>query len=121
MKTIFFIFSLMTLGFLNAQTAIESGAKAQSDQMKMSLNLTDAQYAQVYEINRGILQKNQDVKNGTFPDETKKEIFSSNQIARKEMFKSILTPEQFAKFEKDENPDMKKKDFEKAKDAEIKN
>ncbi|NBV09287.1 MAG: hypothetical protein EBS09_09330 [Flavobacteriia bacterium] len=121
MRTIIFIFSLMTIGLMNAQTSIEVRAKDQSDRMKTSLNLTTEQYAQVYEINRGILIKNEDVKNGTFSEELKKEIFYSNQSARNEMLKGVLTPAQFAQFEKDEKPEIKSKSYEKAKDEEIKN
>lgn len=120
MKTIFLITLLfVTLGSF-AQTTPEERATIQTNRMKTELNLTDDQYSKVYEINLGIILKNDGIKNSTFSEEVKKEVLQSNQQARKSMLKDVLTAAQYEKLET-KVKEIKKKKREKAEHKEVKN
>ncbi len=120
MKTIFLITLLfITLGSF-AQTTPEERATSQTNRMKTELNLTDDQYSKVYDINLGIIMKNDGIKNSTFSEEVKKEVLQSNQQARKSMLKDVLTAAQYEKLEA-EVKEIKKKKREKAEHKEVKN
>lgn len=120
MKNIFLITLLfITLGSF-AQTTPEERATSQTNRMKTELNLTDDQYSKVYDINLGIIMKNDGIKNSTFSEEVKKEVLRSNQQARKSMLKDVLTAAQYEKLEA-EVKEIKKKKREKAKHKEVKN
>lgn len=120
MKTIFLITLLfVTLGSF-AQTTPEERATSQTNRMKTELNLTDDQYSKVYDINLGIIMKNDGIKNSTFSEEVKKEVLQSNQQARKSMLKDVLTAAQYEKLEA-EVKEIKKKKREKAEHKEVKN
>lgn len=120
MKNIF----LITLLFISlgsfAQTTPEERATSQTNRMKTELNLTDDQYTKVYDINLGIIMKNDGIKNSTFSEEVKKEILQSNQQARKSMLKDVLTAAQYEKLET-KVKEIKKKKREKAEHKEVKN
>ncbi|MFM7595967.1 MAG: hypothetical protein ACKO4Y_07305 [Flavobacteriales bacterium] len=120
MKNIFLITLLfITLGSF-AQTTPEERATSQTNRMKTELNLTDDQYSKVYDINLGIIMKNDGIKNSTFSEEVKKEVLQSNQQARKSMLKDVLTAAQYEKLEA-EVKKIKKKKREKAEHKEVKN
>ena len=120
MKNIFLIALLfITLGSF-AQTTPEERATSQTNRMKTELNLTDDQYSKVYDINLGIIMKNDGIKNSTFSEEVKKEVLQINQQARKSMLKDVLTAAQYEKLEA-EVKEIKKKKREKAEHKEVKN
>lgn len=120
MKNIFLIILLfISLGSF-AQATPEERATSQTNRMKTELNLTDDQYAKAYDINLGIIMKNDGIKNSTFSEEVKNEILQSNQQARKAMLKDVLTAAQYEKLET-EVKEIKKKKREKAEHKEVKN
>ena len=120
MKNIFLITLLfITLGSF-AQTTPEERATSQTNRMKTELNLTDDQYSKVYDINLGIIMKNDGIKNSTFTEEVKKEVLQSNQQARKAMLKDVLTAAQYEKLEQ-EVKEINKKKRDKAEQKEVKN
>jgi len=115
---------LITLLFISlgsfAQTTAEERATNQTNRMKTELNLSDDQYTKVYDINLGIIMKNDGIKASTFSEEVKKEVLQSNQQARKSMLKDVLTAAQYEKLET-EVKEIKKKKREKAEHKEVKN
>lgn len=120
MKNIF-LSSLLFIAFGSfSQTTPEERATNQTNRMKTELSLTDDQYTRVYEINLGIIMKNDGIKNSTFSEEVKKEVIQSNQQARKSMLKDVLTAAQYEKLET-EVKEIKKKKRDKAENKEIKN
>ena len=120
MKNLFLIALLfISLGSF-AQATPEERATNQTNRMKTELNLTDDQYTKVYDINLGIIMKNDGIKASTFSEEVKKEVLQSNQQARKSMLKDVLTAAQYEKLET-EVKEIKKKKREKAEHKEVKN
>jgi hypothetical protein len=120
MKNLFLIALLfISLGSF-AQATPEERATNQTNRMKTELNLTDDQYTKVYDINLGIIMKNDGIKASTFSEEVKKEVLQSNQQARKSMLKDVLTAAQYEKLET-EVKEIKKKKREKAAHKEVKN
>ncbi|MEN9699941.1 MAG: hypothetical protein RLZZ301_1139 [Bacteroidota bacterium] len=75
----------------------EDRAKFQTEKMAAELQLSDSQKEQVYTINLGIAQKNEGIRTSTFSEEEKKNIIKSNNQARIEMLKNVLTAAQFEK------------------------
>ena len=120
MKTLLVTAAFFCFMNLTAQTTAEERATAQSTRMKTELNLTDDQYAKVYEINLGIVQKNDGIKNSTYSEEVKKEIIRSNEMARRAMLKDVLTAAQYETLEKKAAKAIKKKRREKAEKKEVK-
>ena len=120
MKNLFLIALLfISLGSF-AQATPEERATNQTNRMKTELNLTDDQYTKVYDINLGIIMKNDGIKASTFSEEVKKEVLKSNQQARKSMLKDVLTAAQYEKLET-KVKEIKKKKREKAEHKEVKN
>jgi hypothetical protein len=120
MKNLFLI-ALLFISLGNfAQATPEERATNQTNRMKTELNLTDNQYAKVYDINLGIIMKNDGIKASTFSEEVKKEVLQSNQQARKSMLKDVLTAAQYEKLET-KAKEIKKKKREKAEHKEVKN
>ena len=115
MKNIFFITLLFIALGSFAQTTAEERATSQSNRMKTELNLSDDQYAKVYEIILGIIQKNDGIKSSTYSEEVKQEIIRSNEHARRSMLKDVLTAAQYEKLEK-----IVKMKREEAKETDIK-
>jgi len=120
MKTLLVAAAFFCFMNLIAQTTAEERATAQSARMKTELNLTDDQYAKVYDINLGIVQKNDGIKNSTYSEEVKKEIIRSNEMARRAMLKDVLTAAQYETLEKKAAKAIKKKRREKAEKKEVK-
>lgn len=79
----------------------EQRAKFLTEKMVAELQLTDIQKEQVYTINLGIAQKNDGILTSNFTEEQKKEIIRSNQEARIEMLKNVLTAAQFEELRKE--------------------
>jgi hypothetical protein len=120
MKNLFLIALLfISLGCF-AQTTLEERATNQTNRMKTELNLSDDQYTKVYDINLGIIMKNDGIKTSTFSEEVKNEVLQSNQQARKAMLKDVLTAAQYEKLETEVKA-IKKKKREKAEHKEVKN
>lgn len=95
MKNLILIVACLSFGFLNAQTSPEQRAKEQTDKMNSTLSLSTEQYTKVYDVNYGIILKNEGIKNSTYSEEMKQEILKSNQLSRKAMLKNILTTAQY--------------------------
>jgi len=96
--------ALFTLGFTGstiAQTAEQTEkATKQTERMQTELGLSSEQTTQVQQINVGIIMKNDGIRsNESLTQEEKSTAISSNNEARKEMFKGVLTAEQYVKFE----------------------
>ncbi len=80
-------------------TAQERAAK-QTERMTTELQLTADQRQKIEEINLGVIMKNDAVRNDpNMSDELKRESVKQNNLARKELFRTILTAEQFSKLE----------------------
>jgi len=105
----FLMILALNLGLVVVAQTAEERATAKTDKMKTSLNLSAEQYTKVYEINVGIIRKNDDTKNSTYSDEVKKEIHRSNEQARKAMLKDVLTAAQYEKLAKEGKKAAKKK------------
>jgi hypothetical protein len=120
MKNIFLITLLFVSLMSFAQTTAEERASNQTNRMKTELNLTDDQFTKVYDINLGIIMKNDGIRTSTFSEEVKKEVLQSNQQARKSMLKDVLTAAQYEKLEQ-EVKEIKKKKRAKAEHKEVKN
>ncbi|NBU91218.1 MAG: hypothetical protein EBR54_06685 [Flavobacteriia bacterium] len=105
----FLMILALNLGLVVVAQTAEERATAQTDKMKTSLNLSAEQYTKVYEINVGIIRKNDDTKNSTYSDEVKKEIHRSNEQARRAMLKDVLTAAQYEKLAKEGKKAVKKK------------
>jgi hypothetical protein len=119
MKNFLILFALALSISVGAQTA-EERATTQTDKMKTELNLTAEQYTKVYDINLGIIIKNDDTKNSTYSDEVKKEIHRSNEHARRAMLKDVLTAAQYELLEKKVKKAVKKNKRKKADKKEVK-
>ena len=109
-KSFLFALSLLVSSLSFAQTSAkahkdekspEERAKFLTEKMAAELQLSDAQKEQVYTINLGIAQKNQGIMASNFSEEQKKEIIRSNQEARIEMLKNVLTAAQFEQMKKE--------------------
>jgi hypothetical protein len=81
----------------------EERAAAQTEHMATSLGLSAEQKSQVAELNMGVVQKNEAVKqNPNMTQEQKAEAIKGNNEGGKNMLRTILTPEQFTKYEQQE-------------------
>lgn len=112
MKTIKFLFAALIISSgVNAQTkeanqteavqkkTPEERAKAQTEKMKTELALTDDQVSKVYEINLGIDNKNEGLRDAKMTEDERRYSIQRNNEARKAMLKEVLTPEQYTKME----------------------
>lgn len=77
----------------------EQKAKMQTEKMKTELNLSPEQYDQAYQINLGIVQKNQALKDQKMTVEERENAVKRNNEARIAMIKEVLTPDQFTKMQ----------------------
>ena len=113
------LFSLFLItSFTYSQTkSAEERALEQTAKLKSELNLTATQETSIYEINYGIILKNDALRNSSYTEEVKNAALQQNKEARKSMFKAILTPEQYSSFENkiEENKKANKKIREKVK------
>jgi len=103
MKTLKFLtvgIVLLSSTLVYSQKTAEEKATAQTAKMKSELGLSDEQANSVQQINLGIIQKNEGVKNNSSLSETQKnEMIKSNNEARMSMLKNVLTSEQYTKLE----------------------
>ncbi|MFM6946094.1 MAG: hypothetical protein ACKOWW_03060 [Flavobacteriales bacterium] len=109
-KTLLVTFGILLSSLSFAQTGSknlkdeknpEDRAKFLTEKMAAELQLSEAQKEQVYTINLGIAQKNQGILNSDFSEEQKKDIIRSNNEARIEMLKNVLTVAQFEQMKKE--------------------
>jgi Spy/CpxP family protein refolding chaperone len=104
------------------KTPIER-AEMHTNKMAKELNLTEEQKAKVLELNIGIAQKNEAIRNDVnMTPALKKESLKGNQDARDVHMKSILTEEQYKlylakKAEMQEKKELKKEEIKKNKKA----
>jgi len=100
-KFILLSIAILTFNMVSiAQTQTpEQRAKAQTEKMTTELNLSTSQVASVYEVNYGIILKNEAMRNATYTEDVKKQAIQQNNEARKSMLKSILTFDQYRLFE----------------------
>lgn len=93
----------------------EQRAQNLTTKMTKQLALNDDQAMRISEINQGIAQKNESIRNdANMSKEQKKEIMQSNHDARMSMYKNVLTAEQYAKCEQLEKERMDRKAAKKA-------
>ena len=95
---LFSIFILSSVSYSQTQSP-EERALAQTEIMKVELALTPVQETSVYDVNFGIIIKNDQIKNSTYPEDQKKQIIQQNNESRKLMLKNILTVDQYSKLE----------------------
>ena len=78
----------------------EERATNSAQKMKTKLGLDDAQTAKIHDINLGIAQKNDAIRDNTsLTREQKMTQLKENQDARNAQYKEVLTPDQYAKYE----------------------
>lgn len=95
------------------KTPIER-AEMHTNKLTKELNLTEAQRAKVLELNIGIAQKNDAIRNDVnMTPAVKKESLKGNQVARDIHMKSILTEEQYKLYEVKKAEVQAKKDLKK--------
>lgn len=107
MKTV-----ILALAFLVGGTAMaqqhekkerkpaEERATNSSQKMKTKLGLDDAQTAKIHDINLGIAQKNDAIRDNTaLTREQKMTQLKENQNSRNAQYKEVLNSDQYAKYE----------------------
>ncbi len=118
-KFILLSIAILTFNMVSiAQTQTpEQRAKAQTEKMTTELTLSTSQVASVYEVNYGIILKNEAMRNATYTEDVKKQAIQQNNEARKSMLKSILTVDQYRLFEQklEEKKQIKKQVRQKVK------
>lgn len=78
----------------------EQRATGMTEKMTTKLSLDDAQKAKIQEINLGIAQKNDAIRQNTsLTKEQKFAQLKENQDARKAQYKEVLSADQYAKYE----------------------
>jgi Spy/CpxP family protein refolding chaperone len=86
-----------------AKKTPQQRADQHTERMTKTLGLTDEQRAKVAELNLGVAQKNEVVRNdANMTKEQKQAALKGNHQGRKDQLKNILTAEQFQKFEEHE-------------------
>ena len=89
-------------------------AEMHTNRLAKELNLTDAQKAKVLELNIGIAQKNDAIRNdANMTPAVKNESLKGNQDARDIHMKSILTEEQYKAYEVKKSELQAKKELKK--------
>lgn len=89
---------------VNAQEKVkktaEQRATALTDRMDKALSLTAEQKTKITELNLGIAKKNEAIRNDPkMTKEAKKQGLEANQAARNANLKTILTADQYTKYE----------------------
>jgi Spy/CpxP family protein refolding chaperone len=78
----------------------EERATNSAQKMKTKLGLDDAQTAKIHDINLGIAQKNDAIRDNTsLTREQKMAQLKETQTARNAQYKEVLTPDQYTKYE----------------------
>lgn len=95
----------------------EERATAQAQKMATKLGLDDNQKTKIHDINLGIAQKNDAIReNASLSREQKMAQLKENQDARNAQYKEVLTSDQYAKYEaweKEKREKMQQKHAEK--------
>lgn len=109
MKTLILALAMVVAGTAIAQQPqhqkrerkpAEERATNSAQKMKTKLELDDAQTAKIHDINLGIAQKNDAIRDNTsLTREQKMTQLKANQDARNAQYKEVLTPDQYAKYE----------------------
>ena len=95
---------LFTLGLLIgsasfAQTEVKQNPQAMTEKLATDLLLSAEQKEKVANLNNGIARKNESILNSSgLTSEQKKSSIQSNNSAKKDQMKLILTEEQYAKY-----------------------
>ena len=95
---------LLTLGLLIgstsfAQTEVKQNPQAMTEKLATDLLLSAEQKEKVANLNNGIARKNESILNSSgLTSEQKKSSIQSNNSAKKDQMKLILTEEQYAKY-----------------------
>jgi hypothetical protein len=95
---------LFTLGLLIgstsfAQTEVKQNPQAMTEKLATDLLLSAEQKEKVANLNNGIARKNESILNSPgLTSEQKKSSIQSNNSAKKDQMKLILTEEQYAKY-----------------------
>lgn len=95
---------LFTLGLLIgsasfAQTEVKQNPQAMTEKLATDLLLSAEQKEKVANLNNGITRKNESILNSSgLTSEQKKSSIQSNNSAKKDQMKLILTEEQYAKY-----------------------
>ena len=95
---------LFTLGLLIgstsfAQTEVKQNPQAMTEKLATELLLSAEQKEKVANLNNGIARKNESILNSSgLTSEQKKSSIQSNNSAKKDQMKLILTEEQYAKY-----------------------
>ena len=78
----------------------EERATASAQKMKTKLGLDDAQTTKIHDINLGIAQKNDAIRDNTsLTKEQKMAQLKETHHSRNAQYKEVLTPDQYAKYE----------------------
>lgn len=107
MKTLILAIALVVGGTAMAQQhekrerkPAEERATASAQKMKTKLGLDDAQTAKIHDINLGIAQKNDAIRdNASLTREQKMSQIKETHNSRNAQYKEVLTSDQYAKYE----------------------
>lgn len=107
MKTVILALAVLVGGAAMAQQqekrerkTAEERATASTQKMTTKLGLDETQKTKIHDINLGIAQKNDAIRNNTsLTREQKMAQLKENQTARNAQYKEVLTSEQYAKYE----------------------
>ncbi|WP_343634206.1 hypothetical protein [Fluviicola sp.] len=109
MKTLILALAMVVGGTVMAQRPqqqkrerkpAEERAANSAQKMKTKLGLDDAQTTKIHDINLGIAQKNDAIRDNTsLTREQKMTQLRDNQNARNAQYKEVLTADQYAKYE----------------------
>ncbi|MGV3609546.1 MAG: hypothetical protein ACO1N0_01265 [Fluviicola sp.] len=78
----------------------EERANSSAQRMKTKLSLDEAQTTKIHDINLGIAQKNDAIRdNSSLTREQKMSQLKENQNSRNVQYKEVLTADQYAKYE----------------------
>ncbi len=87
----------------SAQETVQERADMHTKQMTKTLALSSDQTSKVAELNLGVANKNEVIRNDVnLTPDRKKEYIKGNLDGRKIQLQMILTPEQYSKFEEQE-------------------
>ncbi|HSD14980.1 MAG TPA: hypothetical protein VLB74_10060 [Flavobacterium sp.] len=102
-KTVFALLAFVLLTAVNGQAQSKSTPMERAEKittwMKDNLNLTPEQIPLVQELNLKYAKMNEELKNMAGPRKNKMEKLKSNDIAKENELKNILTPDQYKLYE----------------------
>ncbi len=99
----------------------EERANSSAQRIKTKLGLDDAQTTKIHDINLGIAQKNDAIRENTsLTREQKMSQLRENQNSRNAQYKEVLTTDQYAKYEAWEKEKRKKMEAKRAEKQDAK-